>query len=174
MACISTGYTRGCTNSIGAIKKAWAVETSSVVSMTKTGSKYATITMATTPNDVFYDLDPLNGQFLRTKTQGKQRGTYDVQVTLNYNQVNQELRDIAEDLGSCCSLTLIVQDNDGQNWVVGFLGLTSAAMGPDDGAHLDENTLDTSADRPAGQMAKLVFKCMAAEAPRQYTGTVPV
>lgn len=171
MSC-AAALVKTCINSVGSIKKAWVAETSDITSMTKTGTVYSAITMGASA--VFYNIAITNGQFLRKKAPGRQRGAYTNTITLNVNQVTQEVRDFLEAVGSCCSLTLIIEDNDGQKWVVGFIGLTSAAMGEDDGAYLLDADLDTSADKPTGQMSKIVFECIANEIPRKYTGTVPV
>ena len=122
MACLLTqGYTLGCRDSIGGIQKAWIGNFSSGATFTLDANDNITAFTGTTASYFKFEQEMETGEFNQTGAYSTENGTvfFDQQLTLMFHKNDAALRNQLLVL-SQANMTVIVEDQRGEYWLLGF------------------------------------------------------
>jgi hypothetical protein len=166
------GYVRVCQAKSGGIRKLYLTEKANVLGFTLTGEIYDAVTMNGTAVFYLYEFEQDTAEYKVATAfeNGSKKVTHDIEVKLDYllTASRTEIEAIAD--ASHCGLVAIIEDMNGQAWVVGY----SEAMLLDRPLRLltAEGTTGKGLTDSNGDILK--FQSIDTQRARAFTGTVPV
>jgi hypothetical protein len=122
MACLlSTGYTLGCRDSIGGIKRAYIGNFDSGATYTLDANEIVTAFSGATVSYYTFEQEMETGEFNQTGAYSTENGTvfFDQQLTLTFHKNDATLRNQLLVL-SQANMSVIVEDQRGEFWLMGY------------------------------------------------------
>lgn len=117
-----TGFTRTCGLQSGGGKKVWAAEVADVTSLTFLTPNYTTMTMGTTGKIKLYEFDPDTCELKEDVSIENNCMKVVHGLDFDLTKMSATARTAVEELAlaSACGLVIIVEDNNGVKWVLGY------------------------------------------------------
>jgi hypothetical protein len=165
------GYSRACAAKSGGIRRMWITETANVTSFSTSGDTYDAVVMNGSAVFYKYEFEQDSAELKEAISfeNGSKKVQHDLEVKLDYMLTASRLEIEALADASHCGLIAVVEDMNGQAWVLGY----SEAMLKDRPLRM------TNADGTTGKALTdlngdvLKFQSIDTQRARVFTGTVP-